>query len=399
MISEIYKYRIQELAGILSEDNAPKLARLGFTEQAAKVFVDIDDKLAMFFANLLTREFAKSKGVSEEDAKKKDIKDILSMIDQDGLIYYVNARINEINLVLDWIKSPFRREVLNLKTIESFPQALEMAHQWHNSMEATGIINDESGDIVKRYPNGYYWIDLKTNSSSEESQAMGHCGTDGRATTLFSFRDKNKSPHVTIAYNANNKSVLQVKGRGNKRPIDEYMKYVYDFLKELSDTGNLNNFVWSYGNDLNMQDVKMIFGNDKYGEYVYNHLINDRGKLGLTPQEIRDAIGIERYKEYIYKMLDKALEKPLYVHLETNPEELVAIIGEEEYNKFLYTIINKIIDLPSFYGTEKLIGVLKNNYNIDLTQDQIKNIIGAKKMFFFLKNSMDAEKSNLFVRY
>ena len=154
------------------------------------------------------------------------------ILNQNDYLNFLEKNEGRINYVLEWIKSPNRPE-MDLKTIQGLSQAEELARVWHNNRTASGAIKDESGDVLEIYPKeGLYWIDLKTNRSEEEAEAMGHCGTDNNATTLFSLRDKNKSPHVTIAYNGDAKTLKQVKGRNNQKPLPEYMKYVYDFLED-----------------------------------------------------------------------------------------------------------------------------------------------------------------------
>lgn len=274
MISESYKYRLQELAGILLEDNKFKLTKFGFTEQVAKVFTDIDDKLSMFFANIITKEYAKQQNID-----KPNLKEVIPLIDQNELVSFIDRNNVPIAVILEWLKSPLRQGDVNLQQIKDLSQALEMAQEWHNNIEASGIIKDQSGEIIKEYPDGFYWIDLQTNSSADEGQAMGHCGTDRRATTLFSLRDKSMSPHVTVAYNTDKKIVTQVKGRSNKRPIDKYMEYVFDFLKELSDTDRLDNFEWSYGVDLTREDIRKIFGPKKFFFYIKGRAGEDVSNL------------------------------------------------------------------------------------------------------------------------
>lgn len=208
IISESFKVRLQELAGIIEEGNDEKLLKLGFSEPVVKELNAIDEKRALFFGDIITREFAQN-----NDIKKDNIKEILPVIDQSQLVEFIKSKENQIHTILEWIKSPIRQGEINFREIKTFIQAFEMAENWHNSLNATGIIEDESGEIVKQYPNGFYWINLKTNRCPEEGKAMGHCGTDSRATTLLSLRDKQKSPHVTIAYNADTNTITQIKGR------------------------------------------------------------------------------------------------------------------------------------------------------------------------------------------
>jgi len=377
IISESFENRLQELAGIVQE-NAHKIMKMGFAEEIANYLADLDKKRGMFFADSLTRQYIKDKGLS--DLGGLNIKEILSSIDQKDLFDYIRSRENEILLSLDWIKQnagqvnlkdfnsfeelvtsaagqlapteeevgfnpeienylrgldydfgveigiialkgyfkhehpevdiqsinlsemvqstnqseflrflkdneneidvivewinsairqedegPLTSDFIKSKNFQNLGDALFVANEWHTNIQASGKLKNKlAGTPVERYSDGYYWMDLNTNSSNDEGQAMGHCGTDGKATTLFSLRDENGEPHVTVAYNEKTKNVGQVKGKNNKRPVDKYMNYVNDFLGKLVKNDKLESFIWSYpvfGPDLNKEEVDSALNN------------------------------------------------------------------------------------------------------------------------------------------
>ncbi len=280
-LSESFTNRFFTLSGLLVEGKEDKLMKLGFNEQVAKSLIIIDEKYAMFIGDICTREFAQNNNIN-----KDNIKEILPMINQGDLMSYIFRNEHPITIILEWLKSPLRTDTINLREIRTLTQAWDIANHWHNNLVATGIIEDESGEIIKQYPqDGLYWIDLQTNSSKDEGNAMGHCGQDGRATTLFSLRDKNKSPHVTIAYNANTQTVTQVKGKNNKKPVDKYMAYVFDFLGEMANKDLVKDFTWSYtpnGSDLNNDEIKKILGAKKYFFHLKNSLNSGKSNLGIS---------------------------------------------------------------------------------------------------------------------
>lgn len=150
--------------------------------------------------------------------------------DLDGLVESFTEAINDdVNSVLDWLKNPLRDEKVNLTTL-SFEDAIKKSEVWHNSLKATGKITDESGKILIEFDDGSYWIDLQTTYSKEESEAMGHCGNTNDGSTLLSYRDRNKSPHITVAYDDNDGAIYQMKGRQNKKPVEKYFPYIYRLL-------------------------------------------------------------------------------------------------------------------------------------------------------------------------
>jgi len=209
----------------------------------------------------------------ETDASSVNLSEMIQLIDQGDFLRFLKENENEISVILDWVNSSIRQEregpltqdFVKNKDFQNLGDALFTANDWHTNLHASGVIKDKkAGRVIERYIDGYYWKDLDTNNSKDEAQAMGHCGVDGRATTLFSLRDKNDEPHVTVAYNEKTKNVGQVKGRGNKRPVEKYMKYVNEFLGKLVKANKLESFNWSYpvyGPDLKDDEVESVLSN------------------------------------------------------------------------------------------------------------------------------------------
>lgn len=257
LLTEKYLNRLKTLAGIIVENKTEKLTKIGFSEEFANYLLEVAGKYAQTIGDWSTRQYAMDHGVQQTN-----MKEILSIIDQNKIIEYIKNNETTLNTIMEWLKFP-NRPMVDLKQIKNLEEALDKAIEWHESLTASGKIDDESGEIIKQYPDGYYWIDLQTNSSMQEKDAMGHCGTDSQATTLFSLRNsKTKEPHVTIAYNENTGKISQVKGKQNKKPVEKYMKFVIDLIKEMKSEGRFTGFKWSYplnGPDLSFEDQKALY--------------------------------------------------------------------------------------------------------------------------------------------
>jgi hypothetical protein len=380
IISENFENRMHELSGIIQE-NAHKIMKLGFDNAIADYLAGIDKKRGMFFADSLTKQYIKDKGLS--DLEVMSTKQAISSINQEELYSYMKSRENDIlmisewvklgqgkvdlksfssfneiastaseqlaptdvkeefsfspqiegylrsvdydfgvdigiaalkgffkyenpeininemslgeifqsinerdfyrfllnsendmSVIVDWINSPLRQEqegpvssdFISSVNFQNIGDMMSIAEDWHTNIDASGKIQDHNaGRVIRRYPEGFYWVDLQTNSSKDEAQAMGHCGTDSKATTLFSLRNKKGEPNITIAYNERTNNVTQVKGRGNQKPSStgsvKYMKYVNEFLIDLVKKDKLGTFNWSYGPDLSSDETKEILSN------------------------------------------------------------------------------------------------------------------------------------------
>jgi len=208
----------------------------------------------------------------ELDSNSLTANEILEIVDEREFYEFLRENDNEFNVIADWINSvsgekeggKIGKDFLKNKNYKNIYELFEQARDWHKSLKAAGKVkNLYGGKIIKRYDGGYFWLDLQTNHSPEEKEAMGHCGTDGRATTLFSLRnEKTGESHITIAYNSRANNVTQVKGRENVKPSStgsvKYMKYVNDFLIDLVNRDKLFTFNWSHGPDLNEKEVDDI---------------------------------------------------------------------------------------------------------------------------------------------
>jgi len=130
--------------------------------------------------------------------------------------------------VIDWFVSPRRTEKIDISKL-TYKEAKEKSKEWHDQMNASGVVVNEDGHIFMVFDDGYYWIDLETSYCEEEADAMGHCGTTN-SETILSLR-KNKKPHVTVAYSYSNGVASQIKGKGNTKPDKKYHKYIIELLK------------------------------------------------------------------------------------------------------------------------------------------------------------------------
>lgn len=108
-----------------------------------------------------------------------------------------------------------------------FNEAMEYVNE-------VSLTEEDEKDIVHRYKDGYYWINLGEGACELEGKRMGHCGRDDRGN-LVSLRTRPKGSkasksHVTLTYNENEETLYQIKGRENNAPDSEYWTYIKDFI-------------------------------------------------------------------------------------------------------------------------------------------------------------------------
>ncbi len=201
---------------------------------------DYNEKFQLWIANNFKKEAVKRISGGKEIVANIMIKMLKGDKTQSSLKIQLNRQKlyfqGVFQLVVTWLQN--RREIspetdeINLNTL-TFELAVQRADIWHEKVQRLKAeqITDESGKIIKTYPDGFYWLDLQTGNCRAEANAMGHCGQAGASGTLYSFR-KNRQPYLTGEVNKINGVLVQLRGRANTKPKVEYHDRIMDFLLE-----------------------------------------------------------------------------------------------------------------------------------------------------------------------
>lgn len=258
---------------------------LGFSEAWANEFHNMNEKYSIWIANSFKALVKDQLTGSDRD----EMMDTLNKFGPGKVTMWASQYRGNFEYILDWLTSPRRRENVNLKDL-TFSIALEKSREWHQSLESSASANyKEENEVLIDYRTngvGYYWANLKTSYSDEESKRMGHCGRDG-GTNLFSLRSINQygegDSHITLSYRLNDEKISQTKGKKNSKPKSEYYGYIVDFLlnnkfpvKGISRTsyGAENNF---YLSDLDTDTLNSVMSKNK--ELKIDYLFGDKKKL------------------------------------------------------------------------------------------------------------------------
>jgi hypothetical protein len=303
---------------------------------------------------------------------------------------FIDKYTSKLIGIFDYFLSPMRNqhETINLVTT-LIDEMYYIQAEWHRNLKASGKIFDEDGRILKTYPDGFYWIDLETNSSPEEGDAMGHCGTTS-ADTLLSLRKRSdggfKEPFVTIAINYQDNqisydSIHQIKGKNNTKPVSKYHPYIVDLLLDKK---------------LDIQTV----ANDEYNTEEDFHIVDleDESKIRKILEEKPDMFN--NILDYIQLGIKGILdEEEVNLHLNTLDERLSISakkvychvdslmifknLFKRENNKYGYRSADhqalferfvKALDNPNGFYDDELVFEFEWQYNL-LSKDDVDNIL------------------------
>jgi hypothetical protein len=134
-------------------------------------------------------------------------------------------------------------------------------NEWFESNKSTYLLlnKPKNEHIIFDYRInniGYYWVDLKSNHSSEMVFNMENCGRVGVNQNILVLREQKESGEnlMQVAISISKDFyILQIKGREDKKPLSHYSQ-ILDFLLRYEP---INGFKWVYNpeNDFKISDL------------------------------------------------------------------------------------------------------------------------------------------------
>ena len=212
-------------------------------------------------------------------------------------------------------------------------------------VEEVSLTEEDEKDIVHKYKDGYYWINLGEGACELEGKRMGHCGRDDRGN-LVSLRTRPKGSkasksHVTLTYNENEETLYQIKGRENNAPDSEYWPYIKDFIDR-------------FGVDEVTEDGE--HSNDDFTPLLEFIQENTNAKIDTRLAELQDYVNdvhngledtdyinynveMEDYGDGEFAMLDAYIQFKVQIDelplgpVEANDTAILAMLEEEEFQE------------------------------------------------------------------
>jgi len=226
------------------------------------------------------------------------------------------------------------------------------------------LTQENEDDIVHRYKDGYYWINLGEGGCELEAERMGHCGKDDRGN-LVSLRtrpkgSKGSKSHVTLSYNEYEDTLYQIKGKGNNAPDSRYWPYIKDFIdryniSEVKEDGEHSNddfeplleFIEQNTNaDVDMRAKEL----QEYVDHIYNG--------NEDTDYINFNVDYDDYGDGGYANLSANIE--FSVTIDNLPaaavdgvdgeEEIIAILEDDDFKEQISEISYMEDYIPTDYG-------------------------------------------------
>jgi len=153
------------------------------------------------------------------------------------------------DFIFDWYRSMSEENKKFDITSYDLKRAIQLSEEWHKVIAGKGegkiytpLERDEYGNItdprvVYKFDDGWYVVELDNkNDLMVEGNKMNHCvgsywdEVQSGNSKIFSLRDPNGKPHVTIELDKGNK-IRQISGNSNSEPSPELQQKIDEWYK------------------------------------------------------------------------------------------------------------------------------------------------------------------------
>lgn len=162
---------------------------------------------------------------------------------------------NDINHILDWLKSDdskrHRKRLFRLSVPDAYKLSIAWTEKLNKKFKKIEQQHKEQKGIESILELSDHFKVVKLNSEfayKREGFKMNHCVGDenmGYYTNpnieIYSLRDEKNEPHCTIEFNKEIGHINQLKGKGNNSVVKKYFKYITEFLN-IFEYESINNY-------------------------------------------------------------------------------------------------------------------------------------------------------------
>lgn len=339
----------------LEKDHRKKILKIGLPQEVADYLHQFDDKYSLWFADKIARmpEYAQAR----------------------NKVQFVYNLQTQLQGILDWIRNTPNILIKNY----TWDSAIAAAAEYHENIQISNL-SDETNTILKKYDDGYYWVDLESTSDSCEASAMGHCANTNKGETLWSLRKYNNAtqelePFITISVSPDKNTWHQCKGKRNSKPKEEYWIYIADILYD----NDIYKFVAEYdrGSDFGPKEfISTLESNEErfpdaeeYIEKIKISGVTVKDFEKVLKQYTWKTLSIELYdqyeNDYIYPTFG------FYMNIDDDETDLpidcleLSTKASKDYFSRIFDVYVTDLEVESFEATENMKALTTIRGNIE----------------------------------
>ncbi len=261
-------------------------------------------------------------------------------------------------------KAPkFKKDIISIADESGFNGVIRFAEE---QFDVYDLKSDKKLTSIK-FPDGYYWIDTNKTKCPREAKYMHHCGQASFGGTLYSLRNPNDKPEVTIEMNAEKHEIYQIFHFNNELPPDKYLPYIKKFVEH-------------YQIPIEGIDIK------------FQH---DRARLMDIKFDIYFAgdKSFDNVIKYLYSIIPKGDTKGFENNIEMFESYVRSITGKEDlsvdqYFELFVLFFKATTELRDATYARLTFERFFSVVNLDKKDDQFKVEIFEKAIDYFIENNL-----------
>ena len=286
--------------------------KLGVNEYNAEALGKIAGPLTIMLANKILDKYEKDYYRDEDYktiVKTKSIKERMGLVN--GSNSFTRERDRVVS-IMDWFNVGLNGDITPFKNL-TFDELYQSSVAWHENLQIgeAKIDYKETNNIILDFRKdgvGLYWADLAKSYCPDEADRMGHCArSSGNLYTLRSYKKIGEGhtlndSHLTASIKDG--KILQMKGKNNSKPKEEYHPYIIPFL--LSDLVSGFGYEYDSNNDFKIKDLKEEQIRSLYEQkpelfsgFREKRILVDLGLIDFVSQTFETHINVNEMEEYI----------------------------------------------------------------------------------------------------
>jgi len=264
---------------------------------------------------------------------------------------------------------------------KSWDEAVAMADEWHSSLVAGGSVEDlldEKDEIIHTFSNGFQWVLRKSNTCPKSRESMGHCATASRANMYLLRLVKGNAEYVTVDWDPNEKSSIQIKGKGNKKPISKLHPYIA-WLIQNKEWGGIEKLKTDSGylphTNFHLGELSPDLAAKIYGENPGIMDVHSMLKFTPGPNKSKLIAKLFQYDSFVKKLIPYGFSQ--FFEMVDNKDSISAIILKnptflEKMNRYKGTLTYTLEEMinASKYKDKLIEGLLNKEGLIDMLDEE-----------------------------
>jgi len=388
---------------LLIEGPLDKMRNMGIPEEIGAWIIDFLPEYSKNHASWYAKEFANSfhqfkdylKQYRVAKKKGKDPAFISTLFDK--IKEVISNTSEDIRIVDEWAKktnsnltNKKKTKVLIGEKLETVPFDLASAVK-----TSKNYFKIQDGNVFMTLSNGWNWLDRETNFCSIEAKMMRHCGmADNSDSTLFSLRDPEGFPHVTVEVliEEDGSTIYQVKGKANSSPDRKYWNSIFELLRNPDIQLKNYHAVGHHGGDLTWDMIPLDI-REEIEEIHTDTFLNEKADKDIdailteASEEVEEAA--ENFSHDVFAIMVDSLswesidQSTAWIQVMVGgyidvPEEIIEALSsldshdnwQRKSSQFVSDILSKHFNL---YASE--VQIDKSNISFDIEDEDLSSTV------------------------